>query len=68
MNRSDINRLNKKFKDLKSQILLRKVKSQSENVDFDLQSKLYKIRESKGVRKLRKLYIYKLERKWNLLI
>ena len=68
MNRNDINSVNKKFEELKSRIWQRKVKSQSQNIDFDQQYVFCKIRESNSVRRLRKLYIWKLERKWNLFI
>ena len=37
MNKNDINRPNKKFEELKSRIWQRKVKSQSQSVDFDQQ-------------------------------
>ena len=37
MNINDINRPTKKFQELKSQIWQRKVKSQSQSIDFDQQ-------------------------------
>ena len=46
----------------------RKVKSQGQRVDFDKTLTFYKIKEEKGEKILRKLYLQKLERKRRVLI
>ena len=46
----------------------RKVKSKDQSVDFDHMLTIYKIKDKKREKILRKLYIKKLERKWKNLI